>query len=493
MKVITTTFTGEPADVPRFNNSYIVSISFVSALGGYLFGFDFAVISGALPFLKTMFDLSPVQEGFLTGSLALGCMAGTLIAGAVAEKYGRKPALMAAALIFALSSLGMAFSHSLPTFISARFIAGIGVGMASLLSPMYIAEVSPASVRGRNVAINQLTVVIGILITNLVNYFLADNGPDAWRWMFGLGFIPSALFFAGVFWLPESPRWLLKVGRAAQGARVLAKVGNKAYVDSVVKDIQQSLDESMDPVPTDAGTVTNSNTGGTSRNGGLRPANSSVGRKKASWKMLFDKAVFPALLVGIGLAVFQQLCGINIVFNYTSTIFASVGADLNLQLMETVGIGIVNLVFTIIAMWQVDKLGRRPLMLAGSLGLCILYLLLAFALREQLSTVWISVFVFLAIAMYATSLAPVTWVLISEIFPNRIRGMASSVAIVFLWIAYFILVFTFPILTDAMGTTYGPFLLYAGICLAGFFFVRFRVKETKGRTLEEVEQVMMGH
>ena len=469
MKVITPTFTGEPAGVPRFNSTYIVSISFVSALGGYLFGFDFAVISGALPFLKTMFDLTPVQEGFLTGSLALGCIAGTVMAGIVAEKYGRKPALMAAALIFALSSLGMAFSHSLPVFITARFIAGIGVGMASLLSPMYIAEVSPASVRGRNVAINQLTVVIGIFITNLVNYFLADNGPDAWRWMFGLGFVPSALFFAGVFWLPESPRWLLKAGRAAQAARVLSRVGNRAYVDSVTKDINDSLNDSAN-------------------SGGLLPS-----QKKASWKTLFDKAVLPALLVGIGLAVFQQLCGINIVFNYTAAIFASVGADLNLQLLQTVGIGIVNLVFTIIAMWQVDKLGRRPLMLAGSLGLTVLYLLLAFALYQQLGIAWISVFVFLAIAMYATSLAPVTWVLISEIFPNKVRGMASSVAIVFLWIAYFILVFTFPILTDAMGTTYGPFLLYAGICLAGFFFVRFRVKETKGRTLEEVEQVMMGH
>ena len=459
MKVITTTFTGEPADKPSFNNRYIVSISFVSALGGYLFGFDFAVISGALPFLKEMFSLSPVQEGFLTGSLALGCMAGTLIAGVIAERYGRKPALMAAALIFALSSLGMAFSETLTIFTTARFIAGIGVGMASLLSPMYIAEVSPASVRGRNVAINQLTVVIGILITNLVNYFLADNGPDAWRWMFGLGFVPSALFFALVFWLPESPRWLIKKNRHDAAAKILQKVGNKAYVSGVTNDVRQSLEKT----------------------------------EKVSWKTLFNKSVFPALVVGIGLAVFQQLCGINIVFNYTSTIFASIGADLNIQLMETVGIGIVNLLFTILAMWQVDKLGRRPLMLAGSLGLTILYLLLAFALREQLSTVLVSVFVFLAIAMYATSLAPVTWVLISEIFPNKIRSMASSVAIVFLWIAYFILVFTFPILTHAMGTTYGPFLLYAGICLAGFFFVKYRVKETKGRTLEEVEQVMAGH
>jgi sugar porter (SP) family MFS transporter len=339
-----------------------------------------------------------------------------------------------------------------------RFAAGIGVGMASMLSPMYIAEVSPASTRGRNVAINQLTIVVGILITNLVNYFLADDGPDAWRWMFGLGFVPSVLFFFGVLWLPESPRWLLKVGKKDSAQKVLNKIGNNEYAQTILGDIETSL----------------------------------KGQPKTSWNTLFEKAVLPALGVGIGLAVFQQLCGINIVFNYTSTIFASVGADLNRQLFETVSIGLVNLVFTIVAMWQVDKLGRRPLMLIGSIGLSVLYLLLAFALKEQFSAGWISLFVLLSIAVYATSLAPVTWVLISEIFPNKLRGLATSVAIVSLWTAYFILVFTFPILAEALGT-YGPFYLYAGICLIGFFFVRAKVKETKGRTLEELEQVMTGH
>ncbi|HUC80341.1 MAG TPA: sugar porter family MFS transporter [Flavisolibacter sp.] len=441
-----------------YNSAYIIGISFVSALGGYLFGFDFAVISGALPFLKEEFALSAVGEGFLTGSLALGCIVGCLFAGGLAEKRGRKPALMIAALIFAVSSLGMAFANSLNLFILMRFFAGIGVGMASMLSPMYIAEVSPASVRGRNVAINQLTIVIGILITNLVNYFLSDSGPDAWRWMFGLGFVPSVLFFLGVIWLPESPRWLLKVNRTADAEKVLRKIGNDGYARQVQSDIETSLQ-------------------------GARPT---------SWKALLERSVLPAVGIGIGLAVFQQLCGINIVFNYTSTIFASVGADLNRQLLETVAIGLVNLLFTIVAMWQVDKLGRRPLMLIGSLGLSVLYLFLAFALRAQAGAGWVSLFVLLAIAMYATSLAPVTWVLISEIFPNKIRGLASSVAIVSLWIAYFILVFTFPILAESLGT-YGPFYLYAGICLVGFFFVRAKVKETKGRTLEELEGVMVGH
>ncbi|HMG10235.1 MAG TPA: sugar porter family MFS transporter [Mucilaginibacter sp.] len=442
-----------------FNSRYIIGISFISALGGYLFGFDFAVISGALPFLRTQFALDPVWEGFLTGSLALGCIAGCLIAGKLADRYGRKPGLMVAALIFAISSIGIAFSQTLTYFIVLRFAAGIGVGMASMLCPMYIAEVSPAEVRGRNVAINQLTVVIGILVTNLVNYFLADHGHDAWRWMFGLGAVPSAVFLIGVTWLPESPRWLMKSGQVAKAQQVLNKIGSIDFVDSTMKAIEKSL----------AGSTA-----------------------KQSYKMVFDKAVRPAVVVGITLAVFQQFCGINVVFNYTSTIFESVGANLNRQLFETVSIGIVNLVFTLLAMWQVDKLGRRPLMLAGSLGLSVLYIVLAVALQNHFPAGLVSIFVLLAISTYAMSLAPVTWVLISEIFPNKIRGVASSVAIVSLWGAYFILVFTFPILAKKLGT-YGPFYLYAGICFLGFLFVKARVKETKGQTLEELEENLIRH
>ncbi|WP_207424363.1 sugar porter family MFS transporter [Desertivirga brevis] len=441
-----------------FNNSYILGISFISALGGYLFGFDFAVISGALPFLKAEFQLDAWWEGFLTGSLALGCIVGCLVAGNFSDKYGRRPGLMLAAAIFAVSSLGMAFSNSLALFVSMRFIAGIGVGMASMLSPMYIAEVSPAHVRGRNVAINQLTIVTGILITNLVNYILADNGPDAWRWMFGLGAVPSVLFYLGVVWLPESPRWLFKAGKTEQAKVVLYTIGSAEFVKKTTAEIEKSL----------------------------------VGGTKTSYSAVFEKAVRPAVLVGITLAVFQQLCGINVVFNYTSTIFESVGASLDRQLFETVSIGIVNLLFTLLAMWQVDKLGRRPLMLIGSIGLSIVYIVLAFLLQSQAAAGVVSIFVMMAIGMYATSLAPVTWVLISEIFPNTIRGVASSVAIVSLWSAYFILVFTFPILAEKLGT-YGPFYLYAVICFLGFLFVLRKVKETKGQTLEELEQSFAGH
>lgn len=441
-----------------FNNLYIIGISFISALGGYLFGFDFAVISGALPFLRTEFALDAVWEGFLTGSLALGCIFGCLVAGTIAERYGRRPGLMLAAFIFAISSVAIALSYSLTYFVILRFAAGIGVGMASMLCPMYIAEISPAEVRGRNVAINQLTVVLGILITNLTNYFLADTGPDAWRWMFGLGTVPSVIFLIGVMWLPESPRWLVKAGQDEKALAVLNKIGSAHFVTSTLAAIEKSLS----------------------------------GVKKQPFSAVFAKGVRPAVLVGITLAVFQQLCGINVVFNYTSTIFESVGSSLNQQLFETVSIGIVNLLFTLLAMWQVDKLGRRPLMLTGALGLAILYLVLAFLLQSKAAAGLVSIFVLLAISTYAISLAPVTWVLISEIFPNKIRGAASTVAIVSLWGAYFILVFTFPILAKYLGT-YGPFYLYAVICFAGFVFVKLKVKETKGQTLEELEENLIRH
>jgi SP family xylose:H+ symportor-like MFS transporter len=440
------------------HTAYILKISFISALGGYLFGFDFAVISGALPFLKEAFHLSSWWEGFLTGSLALGCIVGCLVAGKLTDRYGRKRGLISAAGIFAASSVGMAFSTHLIIFLIMRFTAGIGVGMASILSPLYIAEVSPANVRGRNVAINQLTIVLGILVTNLVNYLLSGNGPDVWRWMFGLGIIPSALFLIGAISLPESPRWLIKEGKLAAAAKILARIGPPDYVSRTLKEVGQTVHY--------AGTVT--------------------------YRAVFDRGVRPAIIVGITLAIFQQFCGINVVFNYTSTIFKSVGASVDKQLFETVIIGIVNTVFTLLAMWLVDKLGRRPLMLIGSLGLSVIYIILACLLEEQAGAGWVSMLVLLAIGLYATSLAPVTWVLISEIFPNDIRGVASSVAIVSLWIAYFILVFTFPVLAGYTGT-YGPFYLYAAICLLGFFFIRSKVKETKGQTLEQLEQSFAGH
>ena len=438
-----------------YNNAYILGISFISALGGYLFGFDFAVISGALPFLQKQFLLDAYWEGFATGSLALGAILGCLIAGKISDKYGRRPGLMLSAALFALSSLAMAFSPGRDIFIAARFVAGIGVGMASMLSPMYIAEISPAHLRGRMVAVNQLTVVLGILITNLVNYTLRNNGDDAWRWMFGLGVIPASLFLLGAWLLPESPRWLIKAGRHDIAGTVLQKIGDSSFAQETLANIQRSLE----------------------------------GVTKTNYAAAFKKAVLPAVLVGIGLAVFQQFCGINTVFNYAPKIFKSIGASQDDQLLQTVFIGGVNVLFTILAMLLVDKLGRKPLMLFGAGGLAILYIIVVQLLSSGSTNV--SWFLLAAIGTYAMSLAPVTWVLISEIFPAKVREAAISIAVISLWLAYFILVFTFPVLFEKLKDN--TFYIYAGICAVGFLFVLFKVKETKGKTLEEVEVTMRGH
>ena len=351
-----------------YNFGYIVLISLISALGGYLFGFDFAVISGALPFLKTQFGLNAYWEGFTTGSLALGCIAGCVLAGRVSQLYGRKPALLLAGFIFVVSSLAMAFSPNLTFFISSRFAAGISVGMASMLSPMYIAEVSPPRIRGRMVSIYQLTIVIGILMTNLVNYSLRNYGDDAWRWMFGLGAIPAGIFTVGVLFLPESPRWLVQTGKTEKAKRALASLGDQQYAADTFDAINNSV--------------------------------STETKVKSS--SIFKKAYIPALIAGIGLAVFQQFCGINVVFNYTTTIFESIGFNQDDQLMQTIFIGAVNLVFTFLAMSLVDKVGRKPLLLTGSVGLAILYIAIASALAVQ--SPYASYLLLAAIGMYATTL-----------------------------------------------------------------------------------------
>jgi SP family xylose:H+ symportor-like MFS transporter len=440
----------------KFNQGYMLMISFIAAMGGYLFGFDFAVISGALPFLKEQFGLNDYWEGFTTASLALGCIIGCIAAGKIAEVKGRKKALLIAAAIFLFSSIAMGLSSRLSLFIAARFLAGVGVGMASVVSPMFIAEIAPAQIRGKMVAINQLTIVTGILVTNIVNYSLSKSGVDAWRLMFGLGAVPSSLFLFGALFLPESPRWLILRNRFEEAKKVLSRIGDEEYVNTSMISIKQSLEN----------------------------------KHKPKYSDLLNKAVLPAVLIGIGLAMFQQFCGINVVFNFTTSIFKTIGFSQENQLKQTVFIGAVNLVFTLLAMWQVDKVGRKPLMIFGASGLAVLYIFSAILLQQQSpNAAW---FLLAAIGTYAMSLAPVTWVLISEIFPNRIRGIATSTAVVALWLSYALLVFTFPILAEKMGA-YTPFYIYAGICVLGLLFILLRVKETKGKTLEQVEASFAAH
>jgi sugar porter (SP) family MFS transporter len=437
------------------NNYYVIAISSISALGGYLFGFDFAVISGALPFLKTAFGFDAYWEGFATACLALGAVAGCLGAGAISDRIGRKNGLLIAAFIFGFSSLAMAFSSNATMFIAARFFAGIGVGMASMLSPMYIAEIAPAHLRGRMVSINQLTIVIGIFATNLINYALRDAGPDAWRWMFGLGAVPSTLFLIGVCFIPESPRWLIAAGRHAQAKNVLEKIGGASYAEQSAAAISKTL-----------------NTSGS-----------------AEQQSVWSKAYLPTVMIGVGIAVACQFCGINVVFNFTTTIFESIGASKDDQLLQTVFIGAVNLIFTLLAMTLIDKLGRKPLMLIGFAGLSALYVVISLLIGAKSTHVaW---FLLAAIGLYGTTLAPVTWVLISEIFPNQVRASATTIAVVSLWLAYFVLTFSFPPLYEYLN--YKTFYIYAAICALGFIFIWYKVKETKGVALEDMDAVFSHH
>jgi sugar porter (SP) family MFS transporter len=275
--------------------------------------------------------------------------------------------------------------------------------------------------------------------------------------MVGLGAVPSGIFLLGVAWLPESPRWLLKSGQDQKAISILNKIGGTVYVEETLSKIKTSL---------------------------------NVSQAKVGYRDVFSKAFLPAVTVGIGLALFQQFCGINVVFNFTTTIFESVGFTKEDQLKQTVFIGVVNLLFTLLAMWQVDKLGRKPLMIFGALALSVLYVISGILLQNQ--SAYAALPLLASIGVYAMTLGPVTWVLISEIFPNQIRGLATSVAVISLWLSYALLVFTFPILASKLGA-YTPFYIYAGICLLGFFFVRARVKETKGKTLEDLENVFSGH
>ena len=440
----------------KFNLKYILGISFISALGGLLFGYDISVISGAIPFITEYFDLNDWWKGFVVSSVYIGCIIGAGFAGRLSDKYGRKPLLIVSSLLFAISAIGSGLAKSLDMFFVYRLIGGFGVGMASLLSPLYIAEVAPAKIRGQMVSINQFTIVIGILIAYFINYLLVDTGINNWRWMFATEAIPSLLFFAGMFYVPESPRWLVKANKSREAVDILTRIGNKYYANETLLNIKNTLTQET----------------------------------KESFKLLFKKSLRPVLLIGITLAVFQQLSGINVIFFYAPDIFARTGIGVESQLGQTVLIGVVNVTFTIVAMFLVDKLGRKTLLLFGSFGMAACYIVIGTMFyNDNLEGYGFIIVILLTIAFYATSLAPVTWVLISEIFPNRIRGMAMAVATIFLWVACYLLTLTFPVMMNTFqGAT--TFWIYAVICILGFLFIWKKVPETKQKSLEELESIL---
>lgn len=459
----------------RYNISYVISLAFVSAMGGLLFGYDWVVIGGAKPFYEAFFNITdiPSLQGWAMSSALIGCVFGAVLAGSLADKYGRKLLLILAALLFVISAYGTGATNSFVNFIIYRIIGGLGIGLASTLSPLYIAEISPAEYRGRFVSINQLTIVVGILAAQIINMLVAGpvaetatiqdiraswNGQYGWRWMFWAELAPGVLFFVLMFLVPKSPRFLAKFNRDVDVLKVLSKIGGLRYAQEELRNIKASLRVSQ--------------------------------QTEVKYRDLWKSKVSPILLVGIVLAIFQQWCGINIIFNYAEEIFQAAGYNINDMFMNIVITGSVNLIFTLVAMRTVDSWGRRKLMLFGSGGLALIYILMGGMYYFQVSGWPVLLMVIAGIAVYAMSLAPITWVVLSEIFPNRIRGLGMALATFFLWIASFVLTFTFPILNSSLGAS-GTFWVYSMICVAGFLFIKAKLPETKNKSLEEIEKQLM--
>lgn len=532
---------------------FILFISLASALGGLLFGYDLLVISGAKQFYELHFGLdTPVLQGWAVSSCIVGCILGALGVGKAADQFGRVKLLILSALFFLVSAIGSGYAPSFTQFVLYRLLGGIGMGMASTLSPMYIAEVSPAKYRGRFVSLNQLTIVLGILLAQLVNYMIADykpvpeaiqqesaiaadlnikgplklknglydttvfsdeqinailqgdvftqapaeafdtrkmipllqsgspvpkelidvekltaytnrqlsatwNGRTGWRVMFAAEAIPAAIFLVLMFFVPASPRWLTKKSRDGEAHEILARIGGKEYADQTLVEIEATLDED---------------------------------HKKAGFGAILKPKMLGIVFVGIFIAVFQQWCGINVIFNYAPDIFRDAGFTVSGIMFSLVIIGVTNMLFTFVGMAAIDKLGRKPLMVIGSGGLLLSHLLIGVCYYTGNTGWYVVAFALLAIAFFAATLGPVAWVLISEIFPNSIRGIAMSMAVLSLWVANFILSFTFPILRDSLGPS-GTFWTYAGICLAGMFYIQSKIPETKGKSLEEIESELL--
>ena len=451
------------------HSAYLWLAASAGALGGLLFGYDWVVIGGAKPFYELYFHLaSPALQGWAMSCALIGCLIGSVSSGGLSNRFGRKRLLTLAALVFALSSLGTGLAPQFISFVIWRMLGGYAIGLASGISPMYIAEISPAHLRGRLVSLNQLAIVFGILFAQVVNWLIARpvptgataqqillswNGQRGWRWMFAITAVPSLLFLVATFLVPESPRWLAAKGRNVQALRVLERLGGPAYARHVIDDFKAA--------------------------GGSEP-------QLSVFHELSSTGMAKVLLLGVTLAVLQQWCGINVIFNYAQEIFAAAGYQVSGILFNIVITGAVNVVFTLIALGAIDRYGRRFLLLGGVSGLVLIYTVLGTFYHLHLQGKPMLVLVLAAIACYSMSLAPVTWVPIAEIFPNRVRSSAMSIAVTALWTACFVLTYTFPALNAALGAA-GVFWTYAAICLAGVIFLYFSLPETRGKTLEEIE------
>ena len=447
---------------------YVVLVSMVAALGGLLFGYDTGVINGAIGPLVTHFDLDPqLEKGWAAASALLGCVLGVALAGVLSDRFGRKKVLIVSAVLFLMSAIGTALPKDITMFVIFRIIGGVGVGAASMTSPMYIAEISPARMRGRLVSVNQFAIVTGFLVVYFVNYFIAQQGNEAWnvqygwRWMFGSESLPALLLLALLFFVPESPRWLAKQGQSDTALGILSRIGGVEHAKAELAEIKEA-----------------------------------IAQESGSIGQLFKPGMKIVLVIGVTLAILQQVTGINVFLYFGTEIFKKMGSTTNAALLQTVVVGAVNMTFTIIAIWTVDRLGRKPLMIVGASGMAISLLAMGGAAFYQKTDMWILFFMLGYIACFALSVGPVTWVILSEIFPNRIRGRAMAVATVFLWSANYVVTQTFTMMDESKWLIekfhHGfPFWVYGVLSVVLAVFVWRCVPETKGKTLEEIETMWL--
>ena len=458
------------------NKSFIYFICLVSAMGGLLFGYDWVVIGGAKPFYELFFGISdsPLMQGVAMTTALVGCLIGAMVAGAMADRYGRKPLLIISAVLFTVSAVATGIFDDFTLFNIARFIGGIGIGIASALSPMYIAEISPANIRGKLVSLNQMTIVLGILGAQIANWLIAEevpvdyttdeilvswNGQMGWRWMFWAEAAPAALFLLLAFFIPESPRWQTMKGMEQKAMKTLGNVGGKQYAESEIELIKAS-------------------------------AIADAYEEKGGLKVLFTRKYAAVLTLGIIVAVFQQWCGTNVIFNYAQEIFSDAGYSVGDVLFNIVITGVANVIFTIVALFTIDRWGRRSLMLFGSISLAVIYLILGTCYHFHITGFFMVILVVAAISAYAMTLGPVTWVLLAEIFPNRVRGVAMATCTFALWTGCCTLTFSFPPMNAALGSS-GSFWIYSVICFCGFAYLLHRCPETKGVSLEELEKKLV--
>ena len=435
------------------NKNQLLIFSMVAALGGLLFGFDTGVISGAIPFIKLEFYLNAYQEGFAVSNLMIACVIGALFAGPIADWTGRKKVLILCAVLFTVSAILSALPRSFTELVIARFIGGMGVGMASVVSPMYIAEISPAKIRGRLVALNQLAIVVGILLSYLSNWLLVDTGINNWRYMLVAEILPAITFLVGLFFIPESPRWLTKEGLEKEALDVLNIVAGAANADHELQEVKKSLSE-----------------------------------KSTSLKELLHPSLRRVLIVGILFSLFAHITGIDTIIYYGPIIFLESGFKTDSALLASVMIGITNLIFTFVGMAMVDKAGRKFLLLVGLAGMGISMTLVGFCMQsDMISAKWTLLWIMTYIASFAMSIGVVIWVYLSEIYPTRVRGQALSVATMVLWLGNVILTQLFPVMMERFGG--GTFYIFSFICLLAFIFTWTMVKETKGVSLEEIEEM----